>query len=172
MHCQCGCGEKTKIATRSKFGRGQVKGSPLRYIYGHSGRKFHGPDYEIDPNTGCWLWKKAKTEDGYGLVWFQGRVCRAHRHFYEQNIGPIPDGLEIDHLCRNRDCVNPKHLEPVTGKENTRRGANTRLSISEAREIKLWDKVAGSQRRDIAKAYGITLAHVINILAGRVWKDA
>ena len=69
----------------------------------------------------CWFWMAAKT-NGYGVVQHNGRVQRAHRVVYEHLVGPIPVGLELDHLCRNRACVNPAHLEPVTGKDNIARG--------------------------------------------------
>ena len=66
----------------------------------------------------CWLWLGTKTKTGYGFVKI-GRTSRmAHRVMYEQLVGRIPSGLEIDHLCRNKSCVNPKHLEPVTHSEN------------------------------------------------------
>ena len=73
---------------------------------------------------GCWLWRRAITNNtGYGQLSIRGRVYKAHRVAYEAFVGPIPDGLHIDHLCRVRACVNPWHLEPVTPLENTRRGA-------------------------------------------------
>ncbi len=62
------------------------------------------------------------TSHGYGTVRAGGKVKKAHRAMYELMVGPIPEGLEIDHLCRNRVCVNPGHLEPVSRLENIRRG--------------------------------------------------
>ena len=73
-----------------------------------------------DPN-GCWEWQGAKGQ-GYGNFYLHGKFPRAHRYAYELLVGPIPDGLTLDHLCRNRACVNPDHLEPVTQKVNTLRG--------------------------------------------------
>ncbi len=77
---------------------------------------------ELEPNSGCWLWTATTTPKGYGRVWWESNLMRAHRLVYELLIGPIPDGLQIDHLCRVRHCVNPEHLEPVTHAENVRRG--------------------------------------------------
>jgi hypothetical protein len=77
---------------------------------------------ERDPETGCWLWAACRNSAGYGKFGIDGRVVLAHRFSYEQHVGPIPDGLQLDHLCRVRCCVNPAHLEPVTGSENVRRG--------------------------------------------------
>lgn len=68
------------------------------------------------PMCGCWLWT-GHTWLGYG---YYNRV-RAHRLIYTSMVGPIPDGLQVDHLCRVRSCVNPAHLEPVTCRENLRR---------------------------------------------------
>jgi len=65
----------------------------------------------------CWRWQGLMRPDGYGK--HAGR--QAHRVVYENLVGPIPEGLELDHLCRNKSCVNPDHLEPVTREENARR---------------------------------------------------
>jgi len=74
------------------------------------------------PTGGCWLWTGCKNEKGYSYFGLRGKNRRAHRVAYQHFIGPIPAGLVIDHLCRNRGCVNPHHLEAVTVKENTARG--------------------------------------------------
>lgn len=76
-----------------------------------------------EPNSGCWLWTGCGTPSGYGSAYWSGRLNRAHRLIYEILRGPIPEGLQIDHLCRVRCCVNPDHLEPVTHLENVRRGS-------------------------------------------------
>ena len=79
-----------------------------------------------EPNTGCHLWTGAATTIGYGAFGpVSGLVVRAHRFAYERAKGPIPDGLEIDHLCATPSCVNSDHLETVTHAENLRR-ANVR----------------------------------------------
>lgn len=74
------------------------------------------------PDTGCWLWSGEVNRNGYGRVWVSGKRVMAHRAIYEAIIGGIPAGMVLDHLCRNRLCCNPLHLEPVTVRENTHRG--------------------------------------------------
>jgi hypothetical protein len=71
---------------------------------------------------GCWHWTGEKNRNGYGRVRIGKRRIVAHRVMYVLTLGRIPDDLVLDHLCRNRDCVNPLHLEPVTVRENTLRG--------------------------------------------------
>lgn len=70
----------------------------------------------------CWLWQRRLTSRGYGQMrGFDGQVS-SHRFAYELLVGPVPEGLQLDHLCRNRACCNPAHLEPVTVRENLLRG--------------------------------------------------
>jgi hypothetical protein len=70
----------------------------------------------------CWEWQGSIQSAGYGKFQQDGLTILAHRASYEAHVGPIPDGLQLDHLCRNRRCVNPSHLEPVTLRENVLRG--------------------------------------------------
>lgn len=83
----------------------------------------------LSPYTSpCWLWTGALKQasgpyaNGYGFLKVRGRNKSAHRVSYEAFVGPIPEGLQLDHLCRVRACVNPAHLEPVTQAENVQRG--------------------------------------------------
>lgn len=82
------------------------------------------------PTSGCWIWLGHLQPNGYGTLKVGGRAGRsvyAHRVSYETHVGPIPPGLEIDHLCRVRNCVNPEHLEPVTRRVNVQRGIGPAL---------------------------------------------
>lgn len=75
-----------------------------------------------EPNSGCYLWLGALSTDGYAQISHNGRNRNAHIVAYELAKGPVPDGLQIDHLCRVRCCVNPDHLEAVTAQVNNVRG--------------------------------------------------
>lgn len=74
-----------------------------------------------EPNSGCWIWDAAVDDRGYGRISVRGYWRHAHRFLYENLVGQVPDGLELDHKCRMNCCVNPDHLEPVTHQENVRR---------------------------------------------------
>lgn len=85
-------------------------------------------------DSGCWLWQKAVTHDGYGQIGVGSRkdhsfrLAYVHVWAFEVLKGPVPEGLELDHLCRNRRCANPDHLEPVTHQENVARGRSANRS--------------------------------------------
>lgn len=82
--------------------------------------------FEVNPETGCWIWTAAKNAFGYGVIGGPDPRVRktllAHRAMYVELSGSIPEGLDLDHLCRVRHCVNPSHLEPVTRRVNLLRG--------------------------------------------------
>lgn len=77
-----------------------------------------------EPNSGCWLWTGGLRDkkDGYGGVGWEGKVWRSHKLVYTLLVHSVPDNMDLDHLCRNRICCNPDHLEPVTRKVNIHRG--------------------------------------------------
>lgn len=77
----------------------------------------------VEPiESGCWNYNAARNRDGYTRILADGKRVGTHRYAYDLLVGPIPDGLVIDHLCRNPWCVNPDHLEPVTQRINVLRG--------------------------------------------------
>lgn len=80
--------------------------------------------------TSCWEWKGSINYKGYGHFWASGKYISAHRFSYEHHVGPIPEAMHIDHLCRMRHCVNPAHLEPVTNRENIKRGDQGKFQSS------------------------------------------
>lgn len=115
--CMCGCGQPAPIARMTYASKGIVAGQPQMFVKGHEHRHI-GPKWEVDPVTECWLWLLATDEKGYALTDRNGKTRRAHIVNYEEKYGPVPEGLELDHLCRVRRCVNPDHVEPVTHQEN------------------------------------------------------
>jgi len=94
--------------------------------------RFHEKISE-NPN-GCWVWNGNRNPDDYGRFWLDGKKILAHRFAYETLRAPIPPELELDHLCRDRGCVNPDHLEPVTHAENIRRGLTGKVNHRNARK--------------------------------------
>ena len=118
--CECGCGEPTSLASHTNTKRGVRRGEPLRYVHGHN-RRLSGIEYIVDPDTGCWIWQRGRHSRGYGMAYLDGHTIMAHRLIWLRHRGPIPEGYELDHLCRNTSCVNPDHLEMVTHQVNMQR---------------------------------------------------
>lgn len=175
-YCQCGCGERVGFWERTHASLDRTKGEPKRFAKGHRkprpwlDRMVEKLDLTGSPDQ-CWGWTASLNAYGYAQFQRGKTMVRVHRVLYEELVGPVGDNLDLDHLCRNRACVNPAHLEPVSHGENCRRGAKARLD---------WDKVAEIRRRRKAKEpakriaadFGIHPGTVVNIACGLRWPES
>ena len=93
-------------------------------------------EFRSDRTGDCWLWTGGLSSTGYGQLKINGRQTKAHRAAYEELVGPVPEGLDLDHLCRVRRCINPAHLEPVTRRENTLRGISFAAQLAQQTHCK------------------------------------
>lgn len=166
-YCQCGCGEQTRVPQKNNAHFGWVKGEPLKFVRGHNGRRSNVHVVEEDHGhaTACWVWQGAKSAGGYGRLNRDGHQM-AHRWYFENARGPIPAGMVLDHLCQNRACVNPDHLEVVTPTENTRRGRATSLTPQQVDEIRT--SPLGSA--DLARRFSVGRDTINDIRARRTWR--
>lgn len=146
--CVCGCGGTTSNAYS-------------RFIKGHDKRK-SPVDYIVDEH-GCWVWQLARNAHGYGSMRVGPSNLGAHRIYYERVHGPIPDGMLIDHLCRNRACVNPAHMQVVSKRENVRRGVSTRFTTAHRRDM-CERYLRGETQSSIAECYGTPQSAVAKII--------
>ena len=161
--CECGCGLAAPIAQRSYSKKGWVKGRPLRFVQGHNRETWESR--VLVAADGCWVWTGPLDYKGYGRVRFKGRRTSAHRYVYLLFMGQIPEGLTLDHLCRNHACVNPTHLDPVTNAENARRGSNARLTADAVVEIRR----SKLRNGEVARQFGVSPQHISDIRHGNCW---
>lgn len=89
----------------------------------------------VQRSEGCWIWDGSLNESGYGIIGYQKETLRAHRVSWELHMGSIPEGMQIDHKCRNRQCVNPDHLRIATQKQNSENTTSRKGAISEYRGV-------------------------------------
>lgn len=137
-HTDCsveGCTSKhySRHLCRIHYVRNKRYGDPL----GSAPRRMPTPDWDrfwakVVKTDGCWGWTAATTSDGRGRFNLRNpaRTRYAYGIAYEWLVGPVPEGLELDHLCRNPNCVNPAHLEPVTHQENLRRAPDAQFYVN------------------------------------------
>lgn len=116
---------------------------------------------KVRKTKSCWLWIGGKASGGYGKFRMGKKTCLAHRISYEISNGKVLNSFTLDHLCRNRICVNPIHLEPVTAKENILRGIG--LAASNARKVQCprnhpYDRIAPNGQRYCVQCKAISVS--------------
>lgn len=121
--CLCGCGGSTAISLHTRSKRGDIRGTPVKYIRGHATART-GTQYEIDPISGCWMWLLSTSTSGYAVRGSQ----RMHRTFYVAANGPIPPGYHVHHTCEERSCVNPSHLEALSPSAHFRAATQNQIA--------------------------------------------
>jgi HNH endonuclease len=135
-----------------------------------------GSRFKIDKKTGCWIYLMGiNSITGYGqyslyLGKNNYKNVLAHRYFYEKYIKRISKGKILDHLCRNRRCVNPYHLEEVAHNQNTQRGNLSKLDKKSVQEIRKMHKAGVSQYK-IAKIFNVVQSNVSRIVNNFTWKN-
>lgn len=146
--CACGCGVIV--------GKGK-RGYQLTYLHGHHSRRpvadrlwekvvFEGPTF-VEALGPCWEWTAALNHAGYGIIGIDRASRLTHRVAYELLVGPIPEGLTLDHLCRNRACVRPSHLEPVTHQINVLRGEGLAAQMARRTACALGHELDGMRKQ-------------------------
>lgn len=125
----------------------------------------------VNKTDRCWFWLRKKDRYGYGVATVRTVFFGAHRVALALSGRVISDGVPLDHLCENRGCVRPEHLEVVDWKENVRRGERTKLDVRKVGQIKSLLARGEDGATSIAKRYGVHVSTIYNVRYGHGWKD-
>lgn len=190
-YCECGCGEVTSIATRTIPSRGWTRGKHVRFRNGHAFRVLARGRSDARArfwekvtiaDNGCWEWTST-LHRGYGIFREEPNVSmkRAHRLSYEWENGPIPNGFVVMHLCDNKKCVNPAHLEAGPQAENVRQAADRnllprgedkpqrKLNAEDVKQIRALAS-QGTSMASLAIKYGVCSPTIQAIVHRRKWR--
>jgi hypothetical protein len=145
--CLCGCGEPAPIATQTHKTHGYVKGEPMKYVRGHNNRgrpikKDRWQEEDRGYETPCHIWRLGLNGGGYARSVILGRAYTEHRRRFEEAFGTLPPQSQVDHMCRQRDCVRLDHLRAVTPAQNMQNLSPQRGRASQHRGVS-WDKRRG-----------------------------
>ena len=170
-YCHCGCGRKTNIAKITDRASSREKGKPNKYLIGHNRTRniANSIKIKVDKKTGCWNWEGYINDKGYGVLTVKGKTYKAHYYIHRlyKKVKSVK-GKELDHVCRNKKCVNPNHLRYITHTENVRRGLHLKLSMDKAKLIRYLYKI-GYKMKYIAKLYDVTYATIYNVIKRYTW---
>lgn len=179
--CLCGCGARTTLARHTHTPSGHLGGHPVRYLRGHHLRVDRWAPEDRGYLTPCHIHQGAPDRRGYCYAHRDGRRIGAHRAYWIDTHGPVPDGLEVCHSCDVPPCVNVEHLFLGTHNENMsdmadkrrspigERNGNAKLTTEEVRAIRAL-MAAGAVRQAVAARFGVQPITVSNIMTGRSWR--
>lgn len=190
-YCHCGCGQKTKLATRIHKRLGYIVGEPLRFVNRHSHAKpleqrfwakvdKNGPVPDHRPELGaCWIWIGSKTSNGYGKISAYRRLDMSHRVSWRLHFEPIPPGMNVLHSCDNPACLRPDHLFLGTTLDNVRDRiqknrtvkGSAKLTEEAVREIRDKYRSTKVSMAQLGKQYGVSPATICLAITRQTWNN-
>lgn len=183
-YCQCGCGQRTKLAHMSSKAYGWIKGEPFRFIHGHRCGSARGlkerllEKVRVVPETGCWEWTGTRHRHGYGVIMIDGSIFRTHRVSFEVLKGEKPGDQHVCHSCDNPPCINPDHLwlgshgdnmGDCSAKGRMHQGEKhgmAKLTDDDVREI----RASNLSGVELTRIFGVGGAAISNIRNHKAWK--
>lgn len=184
-YCQCGCGQKTPLATQTNTAKGRRRGEPTRFIAGHYKRRgtrrkaVRHVEEDRGYRTPCWIWQLSIGSGGYGQDHADGYPVLAHRAAWISRNGPIPDGLFVCHRCDVRCCVNPDHLFLGTPADNIHDAAAKGRLVGLPGELQpnaklTWDAVAYIRQSDeslatLGRRFDVSRTTISRVKRGERW---